>query len=161
MSLTGGYCVTKASVSCSPPDQLVQLDWAQLSWYHTDDYLRKVCLGFKCIKVIRVPPTELQNRWLQMQLAQHGAAPDSAHSFRHTQKYTYTNKLLHTHMHNSGMNTSAHLLVPKCKLHNTHTDSDKSTNTHNYKNIKHTLTAGTYAATHLQILTVAHIRLSN
>lgn len=92
MSLTGGYCVTKASVFCSPPDQLVQLDWAQLSWFHTDDCLGKVCLGFKYIKVIRSPPTEPQNRWLQMQLAQHGAAPDSAHSFRHTQKYTYTNK---------------------------------------------------------------------
>lgn len=128
MSLTEGYCVTKASVSCSPPDQLVQLDWAQLSWFHSDDCLGKVCLGFKYIKVIRLPPTEPQNRWLQMQLAQHGAAPDSAHSFRRTQKYTYTNKLLHTYT--CTIQVWTHLLT-NMYLNTTHgkTDSDKSTNT--------------------------------
>lgn len=59
------------------------------------------------------------------------------------------------------MDTSAHLLY-RNPSELTLTHSDGSTYPHTYKYAEtHTLTAGTYAAARLQILTVAHIRISN
>lgn len=57
------------------------------------------------------------------------------------------------------MDTSAHLLYLNASKH-THTLMEAHTTTPiNTKT--HTLTAGTYVATHLQTLTVVHIRISN
>lgn len=102
-------CNQSVCLLLTNPDQPVQLDWAQLSWFHTDECRRKVCLEFKYIKVIRSPPTEPQHRWLQMRLAQRGAAPDSAHSFKRTQIHICKNK--HNRMHNPGIDASAHLTL--------------------------------------------------
>lgn len=77
-------CNQSVCLLLTNPDQAVQLDWAQLSWFHTDECRRKVFLEFKYIKVIRSPPTVPRHRWLQMRLAQQGAAPDSVRSFQHT-----------------------------------------------------------------------------
>lgn len=68
-----------------------------------------------------------------MQLAQHGAAPDSAHSLRHTQKYTHTSTNTYRRA-NSGMDTSAHLLYLNASKP-TLAHSNGSTCAHTYKYI--------------------------
>lgn len=101
VSLTKGFCVTKASVSCSPTQiSRFSLTGPSCLGFILTNVGRKVCLEFKYIKVIRSPPTEPQHRWLQMRLAQRGAAPDSAHSFKHTQIHICKNK--HNRMRKSG-----------------------------------------------------------
>lgn len=49
-------CNQSVCLLLTNPDQPVQLDWAQLSWFHTHECGRKVCLEFKYTKVIRPPP---------------------------------------------------------------------------------------------------------
>lgn len=156
MSLTKSYCVTKASVSCSP---------TQISRFSLTG---PSCLGFILTNVGE------RSVWSSSALKSSVPLPPSPNTdgsrcdwhseeqhltaFIHLSTHRYTYTRINNRVHKSGIYTSARLSVLRYKIHTLlYTRMKAQTLT---PTVKHTLSAGTYAATRVKKI-VALIQLSN